>query len=60
MLNNTVKTGIGELRDKTVDYIKLLDELQIAVPYAESELKSKLYKTSLSVNELLKELQNYY
>lgn len=60
MLNDTVKTGISELKDKTVDYIKLIDELQIAVPYAESELKSKLYKTSLSVNDLLKELQNYY
>ena len=53
MLNDNVKTGISELKERTVD------ELQIAVPYADIELKSKLYKSSLSLNELLETLQNY-
>ena len=59
MLNDNVKTGISELKERTIDYIKLVDELQIAVPYADIELKSKLYKSSLSLNELLETLQNY-
>ena len=59
MLSNKIKNGIEELKEKTIDYIKLIDELQIAVPYADSELKSKLYKTSLSLNELLETLQKY-
>lgn len=53
------KTGIGELKEKTIDYYNLIKDVKIAIPYADKELRKQLSKMSLSLTELLETLKNY-
>ncbi len=53
------KTGIGELKEKTIDYYSLIKDVYIAIPYADSKLRKQLSETTLSLTELLETLKHY-
>lgn len=57
---NKSENGIETLRDSTLVYKNLVDEIKNVVPYADNDLKSKLDETSLSLKNLLKELLKYF
>ncbi len=57
---NKSENGIETLRDSTLVYMNLVDEIKNVVPYADNDLKSKLDETSLSLKNLLKELLKYF
>ena len=57
---NKSENGIETLRDSTLVYMNLKDEIKNVVPYADNDLKSKLDETSLSLKNLLKELLKYF
>ena len=54
------ENGIETLRDSTLVYKNLVDEIKNVVPYADNDLKTKLDETSLSLKNLLKELLKYF
>jgi hypothetical protein len=53
------RMGITELRNKTTEYLKLVEEIEIAIPYQDNELNKKLLEMSLNLTELLEILKNY-
>ena len=57
---NKSENGIETLRDSTLVYKNLVDEIKNVVPYADNDLKTKLDETSLSLKNLLKELLKYF
>lgn len=53
------RTGLEELKNKSIDYFNLIEELQVAIPYQDNKLKKQLLILSMSLTDLLEILENY-
>lgn len=61
MKNNEAvgKTGLIELKEEATKLSSLIDEVNSAIPYADSKLKKQMLKTSMSLTDLIEILKLY-